>query len=181
MLYKPTEHAHYHANFGVFISGQRQEFKEFTYYEEVQACTLHDEDNNPKERTHMHQPNNHAVHVHDHNVIWSDFFTNIGFGLSNKALTTTDGVYVDGGGGVGSRKLSFVLNGQTTKDIAGKVINDKDSLLVSYGSEDDGALQKQYEQIPRDTERIDKSTDPASCGGNEGHSLKDRLKATFSY
>src|ERR1700752_157532 len=45
---------HYHANFAVYINGQREEFKEFFYFEEIAACSDAYADN-PKGRVHMHE------------------------------------------------------------------------------------------------------------------------------
>ena len=40
-MYSP-KHTHYHANFAVYINGQREEFKKPTYYEDVATCTAYD-------------------------------------------------------------------------------------------------------------------------------------------
>ena len=174
-LYKPAS-VHYHANFGLFIDGKQDKFESFTQYEEVQACRG-DNLNDPKEHAHMHQPNNHVVHVHANAVTWSDFFTSIGYGLSDKAVTTTDRVYVNG---QDDKKLTFTLNGEVTSTISEKVINDKDMLLISYGLSDSVATKTQYDSVPKDADVVDKTTDPASCGGAEKTSFGSRFKHAFN-
>ncbi len=170
---------HYHANFGLFIDGKQDMFDNFTYYEEVQVCRVVDEKNaeNPKARAHLHQPNNHAVHVHDRAVTWSDFFVNLGYGLSNKSIATRDAVYVDGQDG---KKLTFLLNGQPVTTIADKVIGNEDMLLISYGADDQKTLQAQSDKIPKDAETVNSGTDPAGCGGAEKLSLSSRIKHAFN-
>jgi len=175
-LYRPLS-VHYHANYGLFIDGKQDTFDSFTHYEEVQACRG-ENTNDPKERGHMHQPNNHVVHVHASAVTWSDLFSSIGYGLSDKAVTTTDKVYVDG---QDNKTLTFILNGQTVKTIANKVIGDKDMLLISYGTDDSTTLKTQYDSVPKDAEEVDKAADPASCGGTEKVTLSSRLKHAINF
>jgi hypothetical protein len=54
---------HYHANFGVYINGQQELFKDPTYYEEVALCNTGTM--TPQARTHMHDEEAGVVHVHD--------------------------------------------------------------------------------------------------------------------
>jgi hypothetical protein len=164
-VYKPIT-THYHANFGLFVNGVRDNFENFSFYEEVQACNT-DGSNDPKTRTHMHKPNNYKA------ATWGAFFANLGYSLDYKVLTTGDGVFVDGQDG---KKLTFTLNGQTVQTIANRVIGDDDVLLVSYGIEDAVAMQTQYRQITHDAAKIDQETDPAACGGAEKLSFGARLK-----
>src|SRR5687767_1251717 len=83
---------HYHANFAVYVNGQREEFDNFSFYEEVQACGG-DEINNPRTRVHMHDKVNHVVHVHDNAATWGHFFANLGYGLGSNYLKTGDGIF----------------------------------------------------------------------------------------
>src|SRR5688572_20707682 len=85
---QPKE-THYHSNFAVYINGMREDFKDFTYYEEVAACTSAYEDN-PKGRVHMHNNVNDIIHVHDKRVTYGNFFQNIGWNIGGKYLATKD-------------------------------------------------------------------------------------------
>ena len=162
---------HYHANIAIYINDQRDPLDNFTQYEEVQACSGNDT-TNPRGRAHLHKPNNDVIHVHDNAVTWSAFFANIGYGITNKALTTTAGTYVDG---VDDKKLSFILNGQKVDTITNRVIGNKDALLVSYGNEDEAGLKKQYEDIRKNAEEINQQFDPASCSGTKPLTFWDRI------
>jgi hypothetical protein len=90
-LFTLTPHTtHYHANFALYINGQRDEFKSFTFYEEVQSCAGHDT-NNPKIRVHLHDQKNDVVHVHDAAVTWGHFFANLGYSLGDTFIKTDAG------------------------------------------------------------------------------------------
>lgn len=163
---------HYHANFGLYVNGIRDEFKNFTFYEEIQSCEQHESDN-PKTLVHMHDNNNHVIHVHAHSVTWGQFFANLGYGLTDKALTTDKGTFVDGTNG---NHLTFLLNGQPVDEVTNRLIVSRDVLLVSYGSNDQETLKKQYESIPEDAQKFNEAKDPNSCSGSEELTFSTRLK-----
>jgi hypothetical protein len=167
---------HYHANFGLYVNGKKDPFDSFTQYEEVQACSGNTTDN-PRGRAHLHKPNPHVVHVHDNAVTWSAFFANVGYGISDKALTTTDGIFVEGQDG---KHLSFILNGEKVQTVANRIIGNKDALLISYGDDTEEALKKQYDDIPKDAEKVNSQYDPASCSGTKPMGIKERLQAAFT-
>jgi hypothetical protein len=171
-LYSP-KHTHYHADFALYINGQRDEFKSFTFYEEVQSCDSN-ETMNPKIRAHMHDNNNHIVHVHDDGVTWEAFFANLGYNLSNTIIQTDTGNYINGADG---KKLTFTLNGEQVTSIANKTIGSQDRLLISYGAEDAAALQAQYKTVPSDAHEFNIKNDPSSCSGSHNLTLLNRLKA----
>lgn len=167
-----SPNVHYHANFGLFVNGQRDEFKSFTFYEEVQSCGS-DELNNPKTRVHMHDQKNHVAHVHDNAVTWGDFFANLGYGLTNKVLQTDAGVYLDGQNG---NELSFLLNGEEVSSIANVTIRSEDVLLVNYGKDSDETLNDRYGQITKDADRYNQTNDPSSCSGSKPLTFGERLR-----
>jgi hypothetical protein len=168
-----SDAVHYHANFSLYINGQHDKFDNATFYEEVQVCSLHDE-NNVRTRTHMHDEHPDLVHVHAHGVTWQQFFANLGYTLSNNLISNDNGVYVDGKDG---NTLTFWLNGKATRSIANEVIHGRDVLLINYGKDDDATLQKRYDAIPRDAKEADTHKDPSSCSGSTDVTLTDRLRA----
>ncbi len=173
VTYKIPDQVHYHANFAVYVNGQRQEFKGFKYYEETAAemCTLHPVDS-PKERAHMHDNVNSVVHVEDHLVTWGNFMQNLGWGMGDDYLKTNDAMYTNGEQG----KLNFILNGKPIESVAGQIIQDKDQLLISYGTDSSDQLQKEYKTVPATAAKYDTSKDPASCGaGHSGVTTSMRL------
>jgi len=165
---------HYHANFAVFINGDRQEFKGAQYYQEIAACSSHD---SPLTRAHMHDENNHVVHVHANLVTWSDFFTNLGWSLGNTMLYDGQTAYIDGQNG----NLHFIVNGKPTRSIANEVIGDQDRLLISFGVEDSAGLDKQFGKIQQDAKHFDETADPATCQGPQQDSVWMRLRQAFLF
>jgi hypothetical protein len=168
-----SHHTHYHANFALYLNGQRDEFKSPTYYEEVQACGA--DPSNPRNRVHLHDMDPYTVHVHDDGATWGALFANLGYTLGNSLVRTSSVSYIDGLGG----SLKFVLNGEPVVDVANRTIRDGDVLLISYGDEDQAELQKRYDAIPRTAEHHDHTSDPATCSGSQPLTLKDRFKAAL--
>ena len=166
---------HYHANFAVYVNGQREEFKDASYYTEVEACV----DNStmvPAERTHMHDKINNVIHVEDHAVTWGQFFQNLGWSLGPNYIVNKAGVMYEENG---SNKLNLVLNGQDYTDFGGlqnTVIRDQDKLLVGFGDENQATLKQEYSSIPSSAKHYDVTPDPASCGGSHDDvTVHDRL------
>jgi hypothetical protein len=176
LLVHPAE-THYHANFAVYINGQREEFKSFAYYEEVAACTSAYADN-PKGRVHMHDKVNDVIHVHDKRVTYADFFQNIGWALGKDFVHTDMTLYSN----TDSAQMHFMLNGERVDRVDNVMIGDKDRLLVSYGPADTD-LNTQYASVASTAAEVDQKQDPASCSGLNGaeaESFTARLKrATF--
>lgn len=169
-----VDSVHYHANFALYINGQREEFKGMQYYTEVEMCTLNTA-MVPSERAHMHDNVNNVVHVEDHSVTWGQFFTNLGWTMGPTTIVSPDGtVYAENG----DSKLNLVLNGQDYTGFGGMqntVIKDTDKLLVSYGNENATSLKQQYSSIPNTAKKYDTTKDPASCSGNHGTTMHDRF------
>jgi hypothetical protein len=177
VTYKMPAVVHYHANFAIYVNGVREPFKGFGYYEETaaKACMLTPVDT-PKERAHMHDNVSDVVHVEDHLVTWGNLMQNLGWGLGNDYLRTKDTMLVNND----TSKLSFILNGQPVESISDQIIQDKDRLLISYGTADSSALQGQYKTISTSAATYDSTKDPASCsaGHNEVTTL-ERLQHLF--
>lgn len=170
-----SDNVHYHANFALYINGQRDEFKSFTFYEEVQACTSDNVDN-PKNRVHMHNQDSDLIHVHAHGVTWAQFFDNLGYTLGDTLVKTDKGVYVDGQDG---NKLTFWLNGKPVEIIASTLIKSEDRLLINYGKDDQVTLQKRYDSVAQTAREANTKNDPATCSGDEKLTPLQRLKKSL--
>lgn len=178
VTYKPADQVHYHANFAVYINGQRQQFKGPQYYQEVQICSLHGSMQTPAARAHMHDNVNDVVHIHDNAVTWGQFFNNLGWYIGPDFLRTSDTMYLESG----QDKLHIMLNGQDLTDISpitNTVIKDQDKLLVSFGNESSSELPQEYKNIPSTAHHYDVSKDPSSCSGAKTVTLKTRLQHLF--
>jgi len=170
---------HYHANFAVYINGQREEFKGPQYYEEIAACTTNGPIQ-PAQRAHMHDGINSVIHVHDDGVTWDQFFENIGWYLGPNFIQDDKGnMYVENG----DNKLNLVLNGQNLTDLtslSNVVIKDEDRLLVSFGDINKATLDTEFKSVPSTAHHYDVTPDPASCAGQMGKvTAADRFKHLF--
>jgi len=165
---------HYHANFALFINGERDKFDSFIFYEEIAACSG-DALINPHTRVHMHDSINHVVHVHDKAATWGALFANLGYTLGSDVIVTNDGVFVDGQGG----ELNFRLNGELVSSVVNEVIGSEDVLLVDYGSSDSTMLDTHYNEIIQDAADYNERTDPSACTGGKPETLLQRVKRTL--
>lgn len=168
------EHVHYHANFQVFINGQREQFADPALYEESAATCSEERVMTPGERAHMHDNINDVVHVEDHAVTWGQFFTNLGWVIDTKVIETPSQTLLPDN----DHKISFMLNGQTMDNISNHVIGDQDKLLVDYG-DNSQAVRAEYAAISNKALKYDKSADPKSCGSSTTPTMRDRLGHLF--
>jgi hypothetical protein len=178
LTYKPDQ-VHYHANFAVYINGQREQFKDPSYYQEVAICSSTTGITAPQQRAHMHDQISDTVHVHDHAVTWGQFFENLGWYIGPDFLVTKDGTkYVADD----SDQLHIIIDGQDytgLTSITNLVIKDRSRLLVSFGNADDATLQKQFQSVPSTAKHNDETQDPASCAGSEKVTVSQRLHHLF--
>lgn len=165
---------HYHANFALYINGQKQEFKGMQYYTDVEMCTT-ERIVVPSERAHMHDDVNNVVHVEDHAVTWGQFFTNLGWIMGPTNIVSPDGTVYSADN---NNKLNLVINGEDYTDLGGlqnTVIKDKDKLLISFGNQNEADLKQKYNVIPSTAAKYDLAKDPAGCGSNHGPTMRDRF------
>lgn len=174
--YNP-KHTHYHANFAVYINGQREEFKDPKYYQEVAVCAAYD-NLTPIERAHMHNNVNDVAHVHDDAVTWGQFFENLGWFVGDDFIKTDKQLYVANG----DSKLHVIIDGQDYTDLTAVTnmeIKDDSKLLISFGDMSKATLQQEYSKISSTAKEHDETQDPASCSGHESPSFSERLKHLF--
>jgi len=172
-----NDQVHYHADFALYINGQKDEFKNFTFYEEVQSCGS-DQVNDPKTRVHLHDNVPYVVHVHDAGATWGHLFANLGYTLGDTLVKTDKGVYLDG---VDGNKLTFILNGQEVKGAANTTIRSEDVLLINYGKDSAATLQDRYNQIPKDAAKYNEQNDPSTCSGSKPLTFTQRLKNAIGF
>lgn len=160
---------HFHANFALYIDGEKEDFKEEVFYEEVSSCG--EIDNNPLTRVHMHDNIGSVVHVHDASATWSNFFENLGLTLGDEVLSVRGKTYVDGENG----QLMFFLNGQRVRTLSGKNIQSEDKLLISF-DESSAVLSDQYQSVESTAKEYNEKSDPSACKGSDDGSIIGRLK-----
>lgn len=171
--YRP-ERTHYHANFAVYINGQREAFADPALYEESGAACSEEAQMTPHERTHLHDNVNDVVHVEDQVVTWGQFFTNLGWVIDAKLIQTPDTMYIADQ----DHKISFILNGEKTDNVSNRVIGDLDKLLVDFAGTPE-SINKAYGDIPSSAQKYNLSKDPTTCGAQGVPSMGERLRHLF--
>jgi hypothetical protein len=167
---------HYHANWAVFIDGERLDLTDERYMEDASACADR-RDVQAADRVHMHDGNHDVVHVHHEGATWGHLMSVLGFGLGPDYLITDDGRRLFSEDG---RTLKFVINGLQVSEIHNRVIRPGDRLVISYGPETaDQVLAEQFPQVASNAPEYDRTYDPAGCSGPQRLPLLERLRAAF--
>ncbi len=84
------------------------------------------------------------IKVKKEGITWNDFFSTLPFKLTDDCLTTgtkeifcSNNVYA----------LKFYLNGERKSQILDQVIQEGDTLLITYGNESEAAIEKQKQRV----------------------------------
>lgn len=174
ITYSP-EQTHYHANFAVYIDGQREQFKSPAYYEEISGSCAVGKDIKPAQRAHLHDNVADVVHVHDHAVTWGDLFMNLHWAVGSDFIRTPDKIYLADA----DHRITYQINGQSYDDISTEVIKDEDRLLIDFGDTTQTTIKKEFDNVAKTAHQYDVGKDPAACLGNAAPTWKDRLRHLF--
>ncbi len=167
---------HYHANWAIFVNGERLDLTDTRYMEDILVCTADPSRQNPEERVHMHENNQDVVHVHASGVAWGHLMANLGFAFSDDYLYTDKARFENDS----ENTLKFVLNGMAVQSLNNRMIGDRDRLVISYGPESvDEVLEKQFPLVETSAARYNEMPDPASCSGAVEETMGDRLRRAF--
>lgn len=162
---------HFHANFALYIDGERMDFSGDEFMEDVAGCGLSDTQF-PKDRAHLHENNPDTIHIHAAWVSWGHFFANndILFNDSFISLPNGDILQEDE-----TRKLSFLLNWEITSNVYNELIKSEDRLLISYwGAQDITELF-----ISDNAGDFNHRYDPGSCSGNNSWNIFTKIIWAF--
>lgn len=179
-LFMPMpEVTHFHANFAMFVDGQRIDLTDDKYMEDVQGCKADYVKITPEERTHMHENNHDVVHIHDDGVTWGHFMSNIGFAFGENYLIDDENMMYRNEPG---KTMKFILNGTQVANPFNKLIGSEDRLLISFGSESlEEVMNAQFSVVASDAHEHNEHPDPGSCSGSLELGLKDRLWKALWY
>lgn len=167
---------HYHANWAVFLDGERLDLSADWYMEDVSACVAGGEVL-PTQRVHMHNNDHDVVHVHHEGVTWGHLLTNLGIVLGDDFLVLDDGRRFEEGAG---RTLKFVVNGFPVGEIENRLIESGDRLVVSFGPESvEEVEERQLSRVGDDAEAYNERQDPAGCSGASEPGFGERLRRAF--
>ena len=176
---EPPEAVHHHANWAVFVDGERLDLSGDRYMEDVASCSADPNAVRPRDRVHMHDNNHDVVHVHHAGATWGHLMTNLGFGLGDDYLITDDGRRLfDGEDG---RSMVFVVTGLVVAELANREIRSEDRVVISIGPEEPGTVvSEQLPLVASNAAEYNEKSDPAGCAGAHGAlSLADRIRLAF--
>ena len=130
------EHVHVHADFAVYLDHEKQTYTD-DRYQSHQGAVKHPS-------LHLHSNDDHVVHRHADGVTMGDFFTSLGYRVSNTELTTDSGTVYQNSG---TEQLLFFVNGQIHEDFINYIFQDEDQLLLYFGDPDDPRIETYLESI----------------------------------
>ena len=173
----PPLPTHYHANWALFVNGQRVDLSGSQYMEEVTACVPAGQTILPPQRVHMHEGNMDIVHVHDDGVTWGHLMANLGFGLGEDFVMLGGGQrYVADG----TSTLKYVADGTPVLPAYNRVIRPTERLLISYGPETlDEVVATQFAQVAATAAEYNTRPDPAGCSGAAEMTFAQKLRYAF--
>lgn len=158
---------HFHANFAVVIDGNKVDFTDDAYMEDVAGCSLTGKVY-PKDRAHLHENNGDTIHIHNDGVAWGHFFAN------NNIYFDTDHLKMDDGELYNSNEnstITYILNGVKIENPYNKLIHSKDRLLIAYGAYWEDELNKLYDTVSDNAGEYNAKYDPGSCGGTNENGI----------
>jgi hypothetical protein len=137
---------HEHADFAVFIRGERLDFSNDRY--------ISTEERELSENIHIHNPRHTVVHIHREQTTWDEFFRSLGFELNDPSLPTItpettclkmpDGTRYCASA---TETFKFYVNGVKVDGIANHNISDLDRVLLSFGSETEEEVLRQFDEV----------------------------------
>jgi hypothetical protein len=138
---------HWHADFAVFIRGQRFDFS-------VSPYVSHEGDELSPD-VHIHDPRHTVVHVHREQTTWDAFFRSLGFELTDPTIAgvtpATSCLKLPTGEKLCStttETFKFYVNGVRVDGVAASGIADLERTLISYGPETpEQVVQTQLTQV----------------------------------
>jgi len=151
--------AHDHADFAVFINGEKIDFSLAKYQSKVpddpSLC------GDTSKLSHLHAGDGNVVHKHATGVTWQYFLGNLNITLEKNCITINlDDTYCTNK----EDKLSFIENGKEVSELG--EIKDLSKVLISYGTED---LQAQYAQVTDEAKLQGKGASCSGEGSNHSH------------
>jgi hypothetical protein len=177
-----AEPVHYHANFAVFLDGERLDLSAMRYMEDLTTCKANPDVVLPAERAHMHEGVQDVVHVHHDGATWGHFFANVGIVLGDDFLVTDEGVpyFADP-----VRTMKFLVDGEQVTTLFNRVIVSEERLLISLGDETVAeVLETQFLEIPSTAASFNQyHQDPGGCSveAPEEETTGQRLQRAFSF
>jgi len=174
MTVPPPPVTHHHANWAVFVGGERLDLTSDRFMEDVAACRTSPDAIRPQDRIHLHGGDHDVVHVHHPASTWGQLLANLGMAAGPDYLITPDG---EKHLAEGDSSLVFIRNGQHVYDPTNEPVRSLDRVVISFGTE--AADEVLADQFPRVAEHNDRA-DPGACmGSHVPESFTAKLRRAF--
>ncbi len=174
----PADATHFHANWAIYVDGERLNLSDRRYMEEITSCFSVEGEVTPQSRVHMHEGNHDVVHVHHLGATWGHLASNLGIGLGEGYLILDYGTRIfDGEEG----RFTYILNGRALTSAHNELIASEDRLLISYGTESLSELgERRFARVATSAGEYNTREDAATCSGSAVPlGLWGRLKSAF--
>lgn len=164
---------HFHANFAVYVQGERIDFTNEVFSEDIAGCSITGK-KSPKDRVHLHERNQDIIHIHADWVAWGHFFSNNDLIFSSDFIEIwpkfqdQSGRYLSA---ANESELNFILNGKQVENPFNRLISSEDKLLISYGEQTDEELEKLYQTVSSNAWEFNEKYDPGSCWGSNENGI----------
>lgn len=151
---------HFHANFALYINGERFDFSPDAYMEDVAWCSLTGK-MYPEDRVHLHENNPDTIHIHDDGVSWGHFFANNNMAFWENFLKSDSWeIY--------QWEMTYILNGISVKNPFNDLIKSEDRLLITYNTE---WAEDLFSEVSSNAPEYNEKYDPWSCGGTNENAI----------
>ncbi|MCR4368647.1 MAG: hypothetical protein NUV67_01945, partial [archaeon] len=134
--YEPPEPYHVHADFAIFINGERLDFAQDKY--------MSTESNHLSEDVHFHDGNGKVIHFHAQDATLGEFLESLGFELGQECIKLDSGEEFCNSG---ERTLKMFVNKAASNEFGYFRPNDLDRILISFGSENADQLAEQMNLV----------------------------------
>ncbi len=151
--------SHVHADFAVWIEGEKIDFSDPKYMSGVSTDeTTHDEeDEYHHQYLHLHDGIGHVIHTHKPGYLIKDFFSSIGFSMTANCMTLDSGVDICPNE-LGQKWMMFVrhrpLDGNDWEEMAWNPdyeFQDLDQILLTFQAQDEETrIEEQKEEMTDD-------------------------------
>lgn len=145
---------HVHADFAVFVNGQKLNFTQQKYMT-LETCGNPNEEKEHanadlttlagmKTVVHLHDLNGNVIHFHNANATLAMFFKTIGFDLTPTCFADDQGTQHCNSN---DRKLRVFVNDAEITDFVNYKPRDLDKILVAYGQDSDAIIRDQFASV----------------------------------
>jgi len=175
----PRPHVtHHHANWAVFVGGERLDLSADRYMEDVASCRTSPESIRPRDRIHLHDGDDEVVHVHHPASTWGQLLANLEMAAGPDYLFTPDG---EKHFAAGDSQVVFIRNGQRLYDLSNEPVRSEDRVVIYFGDEGpDDVVGRHFSLVADNAAEHNEKADPGACmGSHEAETIGAKLRRAF--